>query len=189
MVLVATNLVRSVGFAMRKSKKDLQPGPRRDLVVESLAVALSLLAEMADPTPELVKLGGLDLLVQLACKPSSEEQQPIEPPQIILTDAPNHCTEAVYLDDGAEVEPQVGSATVFENAPLIVAETVVMDVELGGTVGSFGTIQKIDDLIGTEAVVESPILYLVPPGSGGAPDVAAQNPQQSTSAWMPPSST
>ena len=54
-------LVGNVGYAMRKSRR-LPPGPRRDLVVESLAVALNLLSEMADPTPELVRMGGLDLL-------------------------------------------------------------------------------------------------------------------------------
>ena len=152
---LAVRLVRSVGFAMRRSRKDLPKGPRRDLIVENLAVALSLLTEIADPTPELVQCGGLDLLAKLAvpAKPASNHQKE---PTIELEFAPLHGSEAVHLD----VDPchLVGSDA--------------MDVQT----------EYMPNIVGSDQPVYNEHIPI--PGSGGAPDVAAQNPQPSRAAWL-----
>ena len=97
-VAAATRLVGSVGFALRKSKRVLHAGPRRDLIVESLAVAVSLLAELADTTPQFVVAGGLDKLVQLA-RPNND----LVANELVLEDAPVHETEALDARADAEV--------------------------------------------------------------------------------------
>ena len=66
-VEASARLVGSLGFAPRRSRRCLQAGPRKDLIVESIAVALSLLAEIVDTKPEFVEQGGMEKLRRLAC--------------------------------------------------------------------------------------------------------------------------
>ena len=109
-------MVGSVGFALRKSKRVLRAGPRRDLIVESLAVAVSLLAELADPTPEFVATGGMNKFVKLACPGEDKSIVIVES----LEDAPVDSSEMRYDDNGT-----VGSDYEYMNdAPLIESEVL-----------------------------------------------------------------
>ncbi len=59
-------LSSALGFAFRRAKRLLPDGPRRAVVLEHLAVAVELVAEVQEPIPEAVRRGGLQLLARLA---------------------------------------------------------------------------------------------------------------------------
>ena len=59
-------LASALGFALRRTKRVLPAGLRRDVVLEHIAVALELVAEIQTHVPETVRKGGLPLLATLA---------------------------------------------------------------------------------------------------------------------------
>ena len=91
---LACTLVGSVGFALRRSRK-LPLGPRREVIEEHLAVALSLLAELADKRPEVVRAGGLECLAKLACRPSPQKAN-LNDTVVVLEDAPVATAEVIH---------------------------------------------------------------------------------------------
>ena len=116
---VASKLVGSVGFAMRRARR-LPDGPRRALVVESLAVALSLLTELADPTPELVRCGGLDLLANLASRSTPGG------PKLVLHDLPLRKSEVVDIDPKqVDADPTSEQAAPMQAAEGLAANELV----------------------------------------------------------------
>ena len=114
---LANKLVCAVGFALRRSKR-LFPGPRRDVVIESLAAAVSLLAELADPTPELVRGGGLALLARLAGRQHHEDLG----------------GEALGVD-----------VMVLEDLPAASSETIVDSSALSGEMGQTNIVDSLED--------------------------------------------
>ena len=59
-------LSAAIGYAFRRGKRLLPVGPRRAVVLDHLAVALELVAELQAPVPQVVREGGLLLLATLA---------------------------------------------------------------------------------------------------------------------------
>ena len=67
--VVLCKVVSSLGYAKRRLRKMLPPGPRRDVIVEHLFVAMELLHEVVEPeVPEFVRHGGLLKLAQVAAR-------------------------------------------------------------------------------------------------------------------------
>ena len=60
------SLAATLGYSLRRAKRVLPAGLRRTVVVDHIAVALELVAELRAPVPEVVRKGGLPLLVALA---------------------------------------------------------------------------------------------------------------------------
>ena len=92
---LAAKLAGSVGYALRKSRRGLAAGPRRALIVESLATTVSLLAELADPKPEFVVSGGLSKLAKLAGNATVAAK--VTEPIIELASAPEHACVGSHL--------------------------------------------------------------------------------------------
>ena len=138
----AAKLAGGVGYALRRSRRVLRDGPRKDLIMESLAVAVSLLAELADTTPEFVHTGGLAKLTALACP--AEVLSKSE--DLLLVDAPVIASETTELKAGF-----VGSDV--EGIPADFKDQALEDLGLSGGV----------------PVLETAELITVPVGSGGAP--------------------
>ena len=59
-------LACTLGYAYRRAKRLLPGGPRRAVVLDHLVVALELIAELQEAQPEVVRCGGLPILVRLA---------------------------------------------------------------------------------------------------------------------------
>ena len=126
---VAAKLAGSLGFALRKSRRVLRDGPRKDIIVESIAVALSLLSELADTKPEFVKAGGLEKLATLAC---GNGKRPLGMPTLSLDAAPPVVSETRYVDIETEVvesdHMQTDQDTVAEETVASVASVCMQKV-------------------------------------------------------------
>ena len=160
----AARLAGNVGFALRRTRRCLPAGPRKDLIVESLAVALSLLAELADTTPTFVASGGLDKLVCLAC--------PTEP-TVHLEDAPKHFNDTVHLVADSWVTVGSFSCLVLEDAPFSKSEAVVLAAGEDRAESTFVTSMKTTDLTVNVDSNQLDLIDHIPVGSASAPGGAA----------------